>query len=347
MNCFFSRTSLYVVCCFWLTSGAVFGQVEQLYTPNQVAAASRTCGTINVPVYGFAFNSTTAVNPVFTGLAGFITSGTYVAGDIVNFKLYQTNFSVFNTSNLLATITAGLGPGAHTFPAFSYTVSPSPVTRYFWITVDIQAGAVNGHTIIVNPLTIAMTTITGSETAATITAGGTQTIVCGLPVELLSFEGEALENENQINWTTSSELNNDFFTVEKSADGSDFSEIERVNGSGSTNEITSYFITDRNPGGLTYYRLRQTDFNGEWTLHETIAVSNGNVLTTVFPNPASDRITMQTEAGIYQLTDMSGVTIRTGQLEKGMNELEISGLSEGIYFLCLNNANRQKIIVKH
>ncbi|MES2554504.1 MAG: T9SS type A sorting domain-containing protein [Bacteroidota bacterium] len=346
MKGFFSNTALWVICCFWLFPGAVFAQVEQLYTPNQVAAASPACAATNVQVYGFAFNSTTAANPVFTGLAGFITSGTYVAGDIANFKLYQTNFSVFNTSNLLATITTGLGPGAHTFPAFSYTVATSPVTRYFWITVDIQASAVNGHTIIVNPLTIAMTTITGSETAATITAGGTQTIVCALPVELLSFRGEALETENRLSWTTSSELDNNYFTVERSADGVTFSEMERINGSGTTTEERSYALADRNPGGLTYYRLQQTDFNGESTLHETIAVRNGNLATAPFPNPASDRITLQTEAGNYRLTDMSGATLRTGALEKGLNELDVSGLSEGMYFLYFNETDRQKIVVR-
>ncbi|HLP56235.1 MAG TPA: T9SS type A sorting domain-containing protein [Fluviicola sp.] len=346
MDRFFLRAFGCVSCCFWLTSGMLRAQTEQLYTPNQVAAANPACGTTNVPAYGFAFNSTTFTNPVFTGLAGFTTSGTYVAGDILNFKLYQTNFSVFNTSNLLATISTGLGPGSHTFPAFSYTVSPSPVARYFWITVDIAGSAVNGHTIIVDPLTIAMTTITGTETAATITVGGTQTIVCALPVELLSFTGEALESGNRISWTTSSELNNDYFTVESSADGIHFSELERVDGSGSTSEKSDYVVTDKTPGKLTYYRLRQTDSDGANTLHETIAVSNGNAFPVLFPNPAFKRVSVQANDGIYRISDLTGATLRTGELQKGMNEVDVSELSDGVYILHIGETEQQKIIVR-
>jgi hypothetical protein len=331
--------------CSCLFPQTVFSQTEQLYTPNQVAAANDPCGTINVPVYGFAFNSTGFTNPVFTGLAGFTTSGTYVAADIVNFKLYQTNFSVFNTSNLLATITTGLGPGAHTFPAFSYTVSPSPVARYFWITVDIQSSAVNGHTITVAPLTIAMTTITGTETAATITAGGTQTITCTpLPVELLFFTGKAEEAYNRLAWSTASEINNAYFTVERSADGLAFSELERVNGTGTTHLQTDYAITDMAPAGMTYYRLRQTDLNGTTTTHGTIAVRSKRG-TAVYPNPASGKITVETDAGDYVLTDASGKIIGAGSLAKGENTLDLSELEEGLYLLAVNGCEVQKIIV--
>jgi hypothetical protein len=263
----------------------------------------------------------------------------------VNFKLYQTNFSVLNTSNLLATITTGLGPGAHTFPAFSYTVSPSPVARYFWITVDIQAAATGGNTIIVNPLTIAMTTITGSETAATITVGGTQTIACALPVELLSFEGTAFGQENVISWTTSSEFNNDYFTLERSTDGFDFSELEKVKGSGSTHEEKRYSARDNAPGELTYYRLRQTDLNNTSKLYQTIAVHNGNSSAAPFPNPASDHITVQAEEGIYHFTNLLGSIVCKGTLQKGTNELDVSQLSEGIYLLCVNGMKPRKVSV--
>ena len=86
-----------------------------------------------------------------------------------------------------------------------------------------------------------------------------------LPIELLEFEAEC-ENENVIlRWSTGSEINNDYFDVEKSVDGISFSSIGIINGSGNSNNIINYSYNDYElESGMSYYRLKQVDFNGQF-----------------------------------------------------------------------------------
>jgi hypothetical protein len=102
---------------------------------------------------------------------------------------------------------------------------------------------------------------------ACIAAGGTWLfhIDCPtpLPIVFKDFSIENFENSIELNWTTASELENDFFTVEKSKDGSHWFELGTVKGNGSTTVKNNYAFTDESPYiGTSYYRLSQTDFNG-------------------------------------------------------------------------------------
>jgi hypothetical protein len=96
-----------------------------------------------------------------------------------------------------------------------------------------------------------------------------------LPVELLSFEGTKIDGVNHLIWTTLSEINNDFFIVERSKDGVNFEEISVINGQGNVNTPTFYEITDENHDDcINYYRLTQTDFNGVLTTFNVVAIDN-------------------------------------------------------------------------
>lgn len=90
-----------------------------------------------------------------------------------------------------------------------------------------------------------------------------------LPIELLSFEANGNNNQAVIEWTTASEMNNDYFTIERSSDGINYKPIATVNGAGTSNSVNSYSYTDNTPGyGTLYYRLSQTDYDGR---NETFA----------------------------------------------------------------------------
>lgn len=92
-----------------------------------------------------------------------------------------------------------------------------------------------------------------------------------LPIELLSFEGQCRENGVELNWVTSSENNNDYFTIQKSHNSSDFNDIARIDGAGNSNGYHYYSFTDLTmENALTYYRLKQTDFDGHATFSKTI-----------------------------------------------------------------------------
>ena len=97
-----------------------------------------------------------------------------------------------------------------------------------------------------------------------------------LPVELLAFDGEVQKEGNFLSWTTATETNNAYFTLERSLNGADFEAITKVVGAGSTSSTNSYNFLDRAaPVGTSYYRLKQTDFNGQSETFKTIALNRG------------------------------------------------------------------------
>jgi hypothetical protein len=112
-----------------------------------------------------------------------------------------------------------------------------------------------------------------------------------LPVELISFTGEIDQGAIRLNWRTASELNNDFFTVERSSGGEIFSNIGQVNGGGTSSHGNNYTLVDGNPiYGTAYYRLKQTDFDGTFTYSKIIDVTYEGSTTPimdVFPNPSA------------------------------------------------------------
>lgn len=96
-----------------------------------------------------------------------------------------------------------------------------------------------------------------------------------LPIELTAFTGKNEGRNNRISWTTFTEINNDYFTVERSVDGKVFEKITNVSGAGTSSEINEYSINDVDfSSGINYYRLRQTDFNGTNKCSELISIDN-------------------------------------------------------------------------
>ena len=98
-----------------------------------------------------------------------------------------------------------------------------------------------------------------------------------LPITLVSFSGEKKENKNILNWTTASEINNAFFTIEKSYNGLDFDWVGTQEGSSPSTQIINYSLTDYNIlERINYYRLKQTDFDGKFVYSNTISIDNRN-----------------------------------------------------------------------
>jgi len=116
----------------------------------------------------------------------------------------------------------------------------------------------------------------------TITAGG----ACGiLPIELVKFETIPENNSVKVKWETNSEVNNDYFTIEKSNDGTQFLPVGTVHGAGTSSATLSYsFVDDQPYQGINYYRLKQVDYDGQFTYSKTISVnvSEGDAVTEYF-----------------------------------------------------------------
>ena len=103
-----------------------------------------------------------------------------------------------------------------------------------------------------------------------------------LPIELISFNAKKHEDNVQIYWETASEINNDYFIVERSFDGVHFSPISRINGAGNSTHIINYSIEDQDyVNGINYYRLTQVDFNGDESISKIVAVDMTKRMGTV------------------------------------------------------------------
>lgn len=126
------------------------------------------------------------------------------------------------------------------------------------------------------------------------TIGSVNNVSTPLPVELLYFKAEYERPVVVTSWATATELNNDFFTLERSSNGEHFEELAIIPGAGTTNERNNYFEIDPSPYyGKTYYRLKQTDFDGTVTYSNIVHVKTDDdpsMVLTVYPNPNKGKV---------------------------------------------------------
>lgn len=177
-----------------------------------------------------------------------------------------------------------------------------------------------------------------------------------LPVTWLKFYGEFTGYHNLLKWTTISEINNDFFSIEKSKDGNSWEEIGIVSGHGNSTERINYQFTDFYPNyGENYYRLKQVDFNGKKDYSEVIIVNSSfNSISSIYPNPANSSVTINTEAiGIITLLDALGRKIEVpSTISSNKIVLNTSLLKEGLYFIRTvekrsGKTTTTKILIQH
>ena len=167
-----------------------------------------------------------------------------------------------------------------------------------------------------------------------------------LPVELIDFNAIALKNEVKLSWVTAMELNNDFFSIERSTDGYRFEEIAKVNGNGSTTKVSKYDYIDKSPkAGISYYRLKQTDYDGKFSFSDIKTVEfRVDQEINIYPSNVQDVITIETDNVIsndlnYMITDLNGKILKTGLIAKNsmQNQLNVSDLQTGFYFITIQN----------
>lgn len=185
---------------------------------------------------------------------------------------------------------------------------------------------------------------------------GQAAISGALPVELMDFDGWRAKDAIELNWATATEINNDYFEIERSGDGRNFESIAMVNGAGTTTAIQSYTFEDKKPlFGPNYYRLKQVDFDGKTSTSEIIYVAfDRKSHFTVFPNPVPyDRFTIQYPNALsnelsIDLYDCNGKLLfqQTKTVYKGDNFIEVitPTLNKGHYMLFLRSEELQDAI---
>jgi len=206
---------------------------------------------------------------------------------------------------------------------------------------------------------------TGTNTnylTSSYATGGAMT----LPVKLISFTAKEENNVVNLNWQTASEINNDYFEIERSEVGSqkleDWKSIGSVKGNGTTNSVSNYqFIDASTPLSMTtlstnqpiniYYRLKQVDYDGNFEYSKVVSVllnkTNKNEII-ISPNPTSNNLNIQTtlnENYTAQLFDITGKLVYQNSFIQNLT-FNIYNYQQGIYFLIVTDENNNRVATK-
>jgi hypothetical protein len=179
-----------------------------------------------------------------------------------------------------------------------------------------------------------------------------------LPIDLLSFSGECLSNQIRLNWETATETNNDYFSIERSMDGINWSEVGKINGAGNSSSSRKYFLDDENQyNDVSYYRLKQHDFSGISRTFSPISVqkclNSNEAALSIYPNPARNAININFNGDVAQIAnstivDLSGRNMYQSSIYQ--SSINTDNYQDGLYFLQLNlnsgNITRTFLIAK-
>ena len=172
-----------------------------------------------------------------------------------------------------------------------------------------------------------------------------------LPIELLYFEANAKNEKVFLNWQTATEINNDYFVLERSVSGTEWISLGKVKGSGNSNSFKSYkYIDDKPIFGTSYYRLKQVDFDGASSFSEVEPVNlRKNMEVKTYPNPFYDNLNFDIYANeigeiSVEVYNLLGSIVETRRifLEEGNNTIQTNfgGLRQGTYIVKLSNGSK-------
>lgn len=243
---------------------------------------------------------------------------------------------------------AGGGAGAQGVVIFS---GAQPTTNVTTTTANGNPGCSNNSV----PCTVPAGSAAGATNNGIIT-GSTGP----LPVELLGFQAKFNRNlEVELYWATASEINSDYFTVERSANGYEWSSILFRKAAGNSNQVIQYNDVDRHPlEAISYYRLQQTDYDGTYSTSHVVAIQNEGLLSShepafnVYPNPFDGKIFGIDLSGytgeiLIELTDLSGRVVFTSTHVIDQNNVTLTfqpvlALSKGLYLVSVTERGFQK-----
>lgn len=186
------------------------------------------------------------------------------------------------------------------------------------------------------------------------------TVLAALPISLIDFVVHKTTNDVELKWIVSEQSQNRAFQIERSPDAQNWETLDQLAGAGTSFEEKNYSWIDRQPlEGTSFYRLRQIDYDGQFSLSPVRKVERtGGIVFTVFPNPTVSSTTVKTISAtegeaLIDLIDATGRYVGTANflLQKGENLLEmpLGGMPGGWYTLVYSAANgkfSQRIFIK-
>lgn len=184
-----------------------------------------------------------------------------------------------------------------------------------------------------------------------------------LPIELLSFSGEKVRNAVHLKWATASETNNDFFMIERTRDGETFELVGKVEGAKNSTTTRHYSLVDTEPyAGTSYYRLRQTDFDGSVKVSQMVPVDftvDAGFTLDLIPNPASkESVTINVGGAadsrtVITVFDITGKKVFNKEImlnSAGTGFVEVNNqLQPGLYMVTITDGElvkSSKLVIK-
>ncbi|QOI97403.1 MAG: hypothetical protein HRU69_07830 [Flammeovirgaceae bacterium] len=323
-----------------------FGKSSTEYIPftlNITSAGAPAAGSVSVSTYPTGVDNT----PFPTGVTNL--SGTSGGLSVVD-RFWVITLNSYTTTRPTSTIT---------FTATLAEISTTGAT-----TVNAQRWAPS------NTWEPALPGQVYNSGAGTVTVPGVSNyspwavadIAAPLPVEMKSFDLVAHQDFVEVKWSTASELNNDFFTVEKRfEDAEGFTAVADVAGAGTTNRETRYRIEDYSVSpGTWYYRIKQTDYDGTYTYSNVKSVTvSGQGFWQLYPNPSDgSSFTVKLTATelnkpvLITVMDMQGKVVHTENMQVSSlsEEIKLPGkLSQGVYAVIIQSTvsrSQQKLVVR-
>jgi|SRR6185312_12514811 len=173
-----------------------------------------------------------------------------------------------------------------------------------------------------------------------------------LPVNLVNFSGTKKDGANLLQWSTASEQNSSRFEVQRSENGTDFSTIGTVAAAGNSDKVINYQYGDNQLSNASkyYYRLKMVDKDGSTKYSNVIIIKNStSALSTIYPNPAIDRITINISNNSLLnsravISDLNGKVLQTITLTQTATPVNISQYQRGMYIVKFVDGNSVKIV---
>ncbi|MFZ4612938.1 MAG: T9SS type A sorting domain-containing protein, partial [Bacteroidia bacterium] len=327
--------------------------------------------------YNFPVGDATNYTPIDLTLYNGSTPGSFITGSVkatshpqIGTSLnYLNRYWSMEQTGLLAGFAYGVdfsyvqtdvaGSEATLFP---YKWTPGSGTGTGWIGAGGSSAASQMGS---GSVDIALNTMhwEGIYSFSDITGNGGGT---PLPISLINFDAKKNGNTTALSWSTLSETNNDFFTVERTTDGVNYIELDKVDGAGNHNGILNYSTEDTNPvNGKNYYRLKQTDFDGNFEYSKLVLVEFEGIKSqksiSLYPNPSNGNNVNVSISGVHnksliilRLSNSTGAEVYNSNLTAASDfanvQLQTSDLANGIYYLQIiidGEIINQKVVVNN
>jgi len=179
-----------------------------------------------------------------------------------------------------------------------------------------------------------------------------------VPVILSDFGAAARTNKTTLlQWKTATEINSDYFIIERSTDGTNYTQVAIVNATGNSNSTISYQLIDNFPGeGINYYRLKMVDDDGQFQYSKIVSVTfrngSGSALSIVSSGISHDRLELnlsstKTQQAVYALYDATGKMLYKSDilLQNGVNNIRKDLMLSGSVYYFKLQTNEEKISV--